>query len=94
MWTPAGETKPRVRGMNTHAGESRIGADEIACSTCHMTSTRPNDPAPAPFRAGIDWQLAPVEFIWFGKSGSEICAQLKDFQTQWRSRRRRAARAF
>jgi hypothetical protein len=43
-----------------------------------MTSTLPNDPAPAPLRAGIDWQLAPVDFIWFGKSGAEICAQLKD----------------
>jgi hypothetical protein len=31
-----------------------------------------------PPRAGIDWQLAPVEFIWFGKSGAEICAQMKD----------------
>jgi hypothetical protein len=64
--------------MNIHGGESRIGAETIACSTCHMTSTLPNDPAPAPLRAGIDWQLAPVAFIWFGKSGAEICAQLKD----------------
>ncbi len=29
-------------------------------------------------RVGIDWQLAPVEFIWFGKSGVEICTQMKD----------------
>jgi hypothetical protein len=78
IWTPAGETKPRVHGMNIHAGESRIGAETIPCSTCHMTSTLPNGPAPAPLRAGIDWQLAPVEFIWFGKSGAEICRQLKD----------------
>ena len=48
--------------MNIHGGESRIGAEAIPCSTCHMTSTLPNDPAPAPPRAGIDWQLAPVEF--------------------------------
>jgi hypothetical protein len=78
IWTPAGETKPRVHGMNIHGGESRIGAEAIRCSTCHMTSTQANDPAPAPPRAGIDWQLAPVAFIWFGKSGAEICAQLKD----------------
>ena len=64
--------------MNIHGGESRIGAETIPCSTCHITSTAPNDPAPAPLRAGIDWQLAPVEFIWFGKSGAEICSQLKD----------------
>ena len=57
MWTPAGESKPRVHGMNIHGGESRIGAETIPCSTCHMTSTQPNDPAPAPLRAGIDWQL-------------------------------------
>ncbi len=68
----------RVHGMNIHGGESRIGTEKLACSTCHMTSTQPNEPAPAPPRAGIDWQLAPVAFIWFGKSGAEICAQLKD----------------
>src|ERR1700759_3884401 len=78
IWTPAGESTPRVHGMNIHGGDSRIGAEKIACSTCHMTSTQANDPAPSPPRAGIDWQLAPVEFIWFVKSGAEICAQLKD----------------
>src|SRR5215468_5920473 len=78
IWTPAGESKSRVHGMNIHGGQSRIGAEAIRCSTCHMTSTQANDPAPAPPRAGIDWQLAPVAFIWFGKSGAEICAQLKD----------------
>src|SRR5688572_25847867 len=72
MWTPAGESKPRVHGMNIHGGKSRIGTETIRCSTCHMTSNQPNEPAPAPLRAGIDWQLAPVEFIWFGKSGAEI----------------------
>jgi len=78
IWTPAGETKPRIHAMNIHGGESRIGAELLACSTCHMTSTQANDPAPSPPRAGIPWQLAPVAFIWFGKSGAEICAQLKD----------------
>ncbi|MGX9427051.1 MULTISPECIES: hypothetical protein [Bradyrhizobium] len=78
IWTPAGETKPRPHGMNIHGGESRIGTEAIPCSTCHMTSTQANEPAPAPPRAGIDWQLAPVAFIWFGKSGAEICAQMKD----------------
>jgi hypothetical protein len=62
--------------MNIHAGTSRIGAETIRCSTCHMTSTQPNDPAPAPLRAGIDWQLAPVD--WYGKRGVEICTQLKN----------------
>ncbi len=80
IWTPAGEGKNRVHGMNIHGGESRIGAEALRCATCHMTSTQPNEPAPAPPRAGIEWQLAPVEFIWFGKSGAEICAQLRDPQ--------------
>src|ERR1700753_2777198 len=33
IWTPAGESKHRVHGMNIHGGESRIGAEPIACST-------------------------------------------------------------
>lgn len=78
VWSPSGEGKDRVHGMNIHAGMSRIGAEGLRCSTCHMTSTQPNDLAPAPLRAGIDWQLAPVDFIWYGKSGAEICAQLKN----------------
>ncbi len=78
IWTPAGESLARVHGMNIHGGESRIGAEKLPCATCHVTSTLPNEPAPAPLHDGIDWQLAPVEFIWFGKSGAEICAQMKD----------------
>jgi len=31
-----------------------------------------------PPHAGIDWQLAPVAFIWYGKSGADICSQMKD----------------
>src|SRR3974390_3045491 len=50
IWWPAGESRSRVHGMNIHGGESRIGAETIHCSTCHMTSTAPNDPAPAPLR--------------------------------------------
>src|ERR1700751_4926447 len=61
IWTPAGESKPRVHGMNIHGGEKRIRAEMLACATCHVTSTTPNDPAPAPLHAGVDWQLAPVD---------------------------------
>ena len=32
---------------------SCIGAETIRCSTCHMTSTLPNDPAPAPLNVRI-----------------------------------------
>ncbi len=78
IWSPAGETKSRVHGMYIHGGESRIGAETLPCSTCHITSNRPNDDAPSPPHAGVDWQLAPVAFIWYGKSGAEICSQMKD----------------
>lgn len=78
IWTPAGEAESRAHGMNIHGGVSRIGAETIACSTCHLTSTLPNDPAPAPPRAGLPWQLAPVEFLWYSESGAEICKQLSD----------------
>jgi hypothetical protein len=78
IWTPAGEDKSRVHGMNIHAGASRTGAEAIPCSTCHITSTEANDPAPAPPRAGIPWQLAPVDFLWYEQTGREICRQLRD----------------
>jgi hypothetical protein len=78
IWTPAGETTSRTHGMNIHGGMSRHGAELLSCTTCHVTSTAPNDAAPTPPHAGIDWQLAPVAFIWYGKSGAEICSQMKD----------------
>jgi len=65
-------------GMNINAGVSRIGAEAIACSTCHVTSATPNDKPHAPPHADIPWQLAPVEFAWFGKTSREICLQLKN----------------
>jgi len=78
MWTIVGETKTRTHGMNIQAGESRMGVETLVCSTCHVASTSPNDIAHAPPHVGVDWLLAPVEMQWFGKTGSEICAQMKD----------------
>jgi hypothetical protein len=85
MWTVVGETKTRPHGMNIHADDmniladgSRIGTKGLACSTCHMTSTAPNDVPHAPPHVGLQWRLAPVAFVWFGKSGAEICAQMRD----------------
>lgn len=78
MWTIVGETETRPHGMHVNAGESRIGAETLQCSTCHVTSAMPNDMPQAPPHAGVDWQLAPVEMQWFGMSGRDICAQLKD----------------
>jgi len=78
MWTVAGENKTRPHGMNIGAGASRIGAETLVCSTCHMTSTVPNEVPHAPPHVGIPWQLAPVEFVWFGRAGAEICVQMRD----------------
>ncbi|MBT0958064.1 hypothetical protein IV417_11760 [Alphaproteobacteria bacterium KMM 3653] len=81
LWTTThganpGETRPH--GMNIHGGDSRVGAEYIDCGTCHVTSTRPNTTPGAPPHAGLDWQLAPLEFQWTGKTPAEICAQVRD----------------
>ena len=65
----------RPHGMNIHGGASRIGAEYIACSTCHTqhNSELPHGPPGAPV-----WLLPAVEMQWFGKASAEICAQVKD----------------
>lgn len=70
---------PSVHGMNIDAGESRIGAETLACQTCHVTSQRGwgGEAHAAPF-AMKDWALAPVEMEWFGLSSAAVCAQLRD----------------
>lgn len=82
MWSGPSYGKTRFHGMNINAGESRIGAETIACSTCHTTLSSGRDdantvPHAAP-RVAADWRMAPVEAHWFGKSGVEICRQLRD----------------
>ncbi|MEW6640981.1 MAG: hypothetical protein AB1586_10790 [Pseudomonadota bacterium] len=67
--------KPRPHGMNINAGMSRIGAETIACGTCHglHNSQVPHGPPGAQ-----EWLLPPPDMQWFGKSSAEICAQIKD----------------
>lgn len=78
MWSGPSYGKTRVHGMNVLAGESRIGAETIPCSTCHTVSERGNQtPHNAP-RVGFSWQLAPVEADWFGRTSADVCAQLAD----------------
>src|SRR6185369_12073318 len=76
MWSgPGYGPKARPHGMNIAGGESRIGAQTIACNTCH-TSHNSHLPHGPP---GVDgWMLPPAEMQWFGKSSAEICAQIKD----------------
>ena len=82
MWSGPAYGKARPHGMNINGGESRIGVEYVLCSTCHTTKQEDWDnanqvPHAAP-RVAMDWQLAPVEAEWFGKSSVEICNQLRD----------------
>lgn len=64
--------------MNINAGESRIGAETLMCSTCHVQRERLNEVAHAAPQVAMEWQLAPVEAEWFGKSSEYVCNQLRD----------------
>ncbi|MCC0027680.1 MAG: hypothetical protein H6889_11980 [Brucellaceae bacterium] len=82
MWSGPSYGKAGPHGMNINAGASRIGAESLACATCHTTLSQDREganatPHAAP-RVALEWRLAPVEFQWFGKSKAEICAQLSD----------------
>lgn len=82
MWSGPSYGRARVHGMNINAGESRIGAESLVCSTCHTTLNAPDPNANAKHhtapKVAMDWSLAPVEAEWFGKSSSYVCNQLKD----------------
>lgn len=80
MWSGPSYGKARPHGMNINAGESRIGAETIQCSTCHAyreIATADRLPHAAP-QVAMDWRLAPVEAEWFGKSSVDVCNQLRD----------------
>lgn len=82
MWSGPSYGKARYHGMNIRAGESRVGAETLPCSTCHTTKQEDwananTTPHSAP-RVNADWALAPIEADWFGKASDEICQQLRD----------------
>lgn len=82
IWSGPSYGTTRPHGMNIRAGESRIGAEYLACSTCHTIKDEDwdnanNVPHAAP-RVAMDWSLAPVEAHWFGRTSSQICNQLRD----------------
>ena len=85
MWSGPSYGETRPHGMNINAGESRIGAETLLCSTCHTTKQTDweaaNETPHAAPRVNADWQLAPVEAAWFGKSTHDICAQLSNRET-------------
>ncbi len=78
MWSGPSYGKTRPHGMNIAAGESRIGAEFVTCATCHTRSTQGNTVAHAAPRVDMDWQLAPAQADWFGRTSQEICSQLRD----------------
>lgn len=78
MWIGDYYGGTRPHGMNIQGGESRSGEETLPCATCHRTSTKPNLVPRAAPHAGIDWMLAPAQFVWFGKTSSEICQQMRD----------------
>ena len=78
MWSGPAYGPTRVHGMNVNAGESRIGAETILCSTCHAYRETVNDAPHVAPQVADDWRLAPVEAEWFGKSSIEVCNQLRD----------------
>lgn len=80
MWSgPFYGDTPRVHGMNINAGDSRIGAEYVQCSTCHAYNEEGDAlPARSAPQVAADWRLPPVEAEWFGKSSVEVCNQLRD----------------
>ena len=78
MWSGPSYGRTRVHGMNIDAGESRIGAETILCSACHVERAGLNDMPHAAPQVAMVWRLAPVEAEWFGKSSVEVCQQLRD----------------
>jgi len=79
MWSgPTYGDSPRPHGMNVNAGESRIGAETLLCSTCHAYSERLNDQPHAAPQVAMTWMLPPSEAAWFGATPVEICTQLRD----------------
>lgn len=78
LWTIAGSDLTRPHGMNILGGDSRIGAETLPCSTCHVTANAPNVMPHAAPHTGMDWRLAPVEFVWTDRTTAQICAQMRD----------------
>lgn len=78
MWSGPSYGNARPHGMNINAGDSRIGAEYLQCSTCHAYREGVNDMPHAAPQVAMNWQLAPVEAEWFGKTSDEICNQLRD----------------
>ncbi len=81
MWEGLGYGEDQKHGMNVQSDASRIGAESIPCRTCHVTSGAENTVPHAPPHIDDAWRLPPVELAWLDKTSAEICAQLRDPDT-------------
>ena len=81
MWEGLGYGKDAAHGMNIIADESRSGAQSVPCRTCHLTSEAKNKVPHAPPQIDEAWRLPPVELEWLDKTSAEICAQLRNPET-------------
>lgn len=80
-WDDLGYGVPRLHGMNIVAGESRIGAESIPCRACHIGAAGDNTVPHAAPQIDDAWRLPPVALAWRGKSSAEVCAQLRNPDT-------------
>ena len=78
MWEGLGYGAGAVHGMNIRADETRIGAESVPCRTCHVTSGRANRVPHAAPHILEAWRLPPPEMAWLGASSTDLCAQLRD----------------
>ena len=79
IWFGAeGEPPAQPHGMNIDGGDSRDGSGFLPCATCHRVSEDFESEPHAPPRAGVAWELAPVEMQWVDRTEAQVCAQLSD----------------
>ncbi|MFZ5963709.1 Isoquinoline 1-oxidoreductase subunit [Thalassococcus sp. BH17M4-6] len=80
---PAGDSPLQGDDMHPHMppvvrGVADFGAPGMYCTTCHSSENVEFVTGDGSIPGHNPWQLAPVEMAWVGKTGAEICAQLKD----------------
>jgi hypothetical protein len=78
MWNALNYGTDTVHGMGVQADETRIGALSMPCRTCHVTAGHANTVPHAPPHIDDAWRLPPVALEWLGKTSAEVCAQLRN----------------
>ncbi len=81
LWTSSAGSTTQPHGMLIDAGDSRIGAETLQCSSCHQVSKSPNTVPHAAPHTGMIWRLAPVEFQWTDRSSTQVCEQVRNPET-------------